>query len=79
MVSRAIINPEMMVWAREYAGFTGEYEELLPAYIKKHYELWESGKKYPTWNQLRNVSKKYNVPTAFFFMSTPYNYIITYN
>lgn len=68
MVSRAIINPEMMVWAREYAGFTDEYEELLPDYIKKYYELWESGEKYPTWNQLRDVSKKYNVPTAFFFM-----------
>lgn len=70
MVTRAIINPAMMTWAREYAGFTEEYEELLPGYIKKHYESWEKGEKYPTWNQLRDVSKKYNVPTAFFFMET---------
>ena len=69
MVTRVSINPEMMLWAREYAGFIDEYEELLPAYIKKNYESWESGEKYPTWNQLRQVSKKYNVPTAFFFMS----------
>lgn len=68
MVSEAIINPAMMIWARKYAGFIEEYEELLPEYIKKHYKLWENGEKYPTWNQLRQVSNKYNVPTAFFFM-----------
>ena len=68
MVSEAIINPAMMIWARRYAGFIEEYEELLPGYIKKHYKLWENGEKYPTWNQLRQVSNKYNVPTAFFFM-----------
>ena len=66
MVERAFINPDMMLWAREYAGFTDEYEELLPNYIKKDYESWERGEKYPTWNQLRKVSKKYNLPTAFF-------------
>ena len=70
MVSKAIINPAMMKWARRYAGFIGKYEELLPEYIKKHYKLWENGEKYPTWNQLRQVSNKYNVPTAFFFMET---------
>lgn len=70
MVSEAVINPAMMIWAREYAGFIDEYEELLPGYIKKHYKLWEKGEKYPTWNQLRQVSAKYNVPTAFFFMKT---------
>ena len=70
MVSEAIINPSMMIWARRYAGFIGEYEELLPGYIKKYYKLWEKGEKFPTWNQLRQVSKKYNVPTAFFFMET---------
>lgn len=70
MVSKAVINPAMMIWAREYAGFIDEYEEMLPGYIKKHYKLWEKGEKYPTWNQLRQVSAKYNVPTAFFFMKT---------
>lgn len=69
MDNRAIINPKMMTWAREYAGFTGEYEELLPKYIKKNYVAWENGEKYPTWNQLQEVSKKFNVPTAFFFMN----------
>ena len=58
----------MMKWAREYAGFTNGYEKQLPEDIKEKYKSWENGDSYPTWNQLRGVSKKYNVPTAFFFM-----------
>ena len=68
MVTRAMINPAMMTWAREYAGFTKGYEEQLPEDFKKRCKSWEKGDSYPTWNQLREASKKYNVPTAFFFM-----------
>lgn len=68
---KAMINPAMMLWARKYAGFTNGYEEQLPNDIKEKYESWEKGENYPTWNQLRKVSKKYNVPTAFFFMACP--------
>ena len=72
MVSRARINPKMMKWAREYAGFINGYENSLPKEIKDKIDYWENGEKYPTWNQLRLVSKKFNVPSAFFFMkSTP--------
>lgn len=74
MTARAIINPSMMVWAREYAGFTNGYEEQLPNDIKEKYESWENGDNYPTWNQLRKVSKKYHVPTAIFFMDCPPNF-----
>lgn len=61
----------MMKWAREYAGFVGGYEEELPKQIRDKYESWESGEKVPTWNQLNEVSKKFNVPTAYFFMKSP--------
>ena len=72
MVSRARINPKMMKWAREYAGFINGYEDSLPKEIKDKIDYWENGERYPTWNQLRAVSKKFNVPSAFFFMkSTP--------
>lgn len=69
MVAEAKINPAMMKWARAYAGFINGYEEKLPKYIKPKYKSWENGEKLPTWNQLRKVSKKYKVPTAFFFMN----------
>lgn len=74
MTTRAIINPAMMAWARKYAGFTNGYEEQLPNEIKEKYESWENGDTYPTWNQLRKVSKKYHVPTAFFFMDCTPNF-----
>ena len=68
---RVDVNSKMMRWAREYAGYTGEYVSLLPKYIKSRYIDWENGTKKPTWNQLMKVSKKYKVPTAFFFVDEP--------
>lgn len=63
----------MMKWARIRAGYVEEYENRLPKEIKSNYKLWESGKRSPTWNQLTKVSKKYDLPTAFFFMGDPPN------
>ena len=74
MVTKAKINSTMMKWAREYAGFTHGHEERLPKDIKSKYEAWEKGENSPTWNQLREVSKKYHIPTAFFFMDCPPNF-----
>lgn len=71
MISRAKINPKMMKWARIRAGFINGYEEELPGEIKNRYKKWESGEAFPTWNQLRKVSKKFNLPSAFFFMKEP--------
>lgn len=70
----AKINKDMMYWARKYAGYVNGYENELPKDIREKYESWESGEKFPTWIQLRNVSKKYKVPTAFFFMRNPPEY-----
>lgn len=70
----AKINKDMMYWARKYAGYVNGYENELPKDIRDKYESWESGEKFPTWIQLRNVSKKYKVPTAFFFMKNPPEY-----
>ncbi|MDO5849265.1 MAG: ImmA/IrrE family metallo-endopeptidase [Methanobrevibacter sp.] len=74
MDTRAKVNPEMMKWARERAGFTNGFEDTLPGDIKSSYELWESGERSPTWKQLRHVSKRYCLPTAFFFRSHPIDF-----
>ena len=71
MIARAKINPKMMEWARIHAGFVNGYEDTLPLEIKNRYEKWENGDVSPTWNQLRYASKKFNLPTAFFFMENP--------
>lgn len=74
MVERAKINPAMMKWARKRAGYINGFEEDLPVDIKSRYESWEKGDTYPTWIQLRAVSKKYGIPTAFFFMDCSPNF-----
>lgn len=66
MTEKANINPEMMKWAVLRAGFKDGYENSLPNNIKEKYKSWESGKTKPTWNQLREVSKRYDSPSAFF-------------
>ncbi|OGV50376.1 MAG: hypothetical protein A2X49_12015 [Lentisphaerae bacterium GWF2_52_8] len=63
------IKPELLKWARERAG-------LLPSDISKDkrftkYELWESGKKMPTFKQLEGFAHKTYTPFGYFFLPKP--------
>lgn len=61
------INPAMLKWARESAGYT-LIEEL---HRNKKHEEWENGVRYPTYCQLKNLSKRYKRPIAMFFFPKP--------
>ena len=61
------VNPQMLIWAREDAGY--EIEDL-PKYLEK-VSKWESGEDRPTWNELRKLSNKYKRPSVFFLRSKP--------
>lgn len=61
------VNPAMIKWAREDAGFS---LDELPGYLKDA-EKWETGEKVPTWTDLRNMAKKYKRPSFFYFLSKP--------
>lgn len=61
------VNPAMIKWAREDAGF--ELEDL-PKSLKDA-EKWETGEKTPTWSDLRKLAKKYKRPSFFYFLSKP--------
>ena len=61
------VNPLMIKWAREDAGF--ELEDL-PNSLKDA-EKWENGEKTPTWADLRKLAKKYKRPSFFYFLSEP--------
>ncbi|MEL7669391.1 ImmA/IrrE family metallo-endopeptidase [Methanobacterium sp.] len=61
------VNPEILIWAREDAGF--ELDDL-PQYLDK-VSLWESGDDKPTWPELRKLANKYKRPSVFFFRSKP--------
>jgi hypothetical protein len=61
------VNPRMLIWARERAGY--EIEDL-PQYLDKVSE-WETGKDQPTWPQLRKLANKYKCPSAFYLLPKP--------
>lgn len=58
------VNPKMIKWARENAGYA---LNQLPETLKDA-EKWENGEKTPSWEDLRNLAKKYKRPSFFFFL-----------
>lgn len=74
MADRATgINPEMLRWAREQAGYATV--EAVAARLRRpaaDIEAWESGVKYPTWRQFERMAREiYHRPTALFFLPFP--------
>ena len=63
---RALVKPEILIWARESAGFTLDEVATRPGLAKA--PQWESGELKPTINQLRIIAKKYKRPLAVFYL-----------
>ena len=61
------INPAIVTWARERAGYT-----LVEARSKfKHIEAWEIGESHPPYPQLEGMADKFKVPVSVFFFPNP--------
>lgn len=67
MAEQIPINPLVLKWAREKAGYT--FEEECQRHSK--YNEWEAGISFPTYNQLEQLSVHYNRPIALFFFPNP--------
>ena len=67
----AIVRPDLLVWARESAGYSapeaGKRLHVRPAQI----ESWERGEKRPTFPQARAMAKLYRRPFNLFFLPEP--------
>ncbi|MEX0903921.1 MAG: ImmA/IrrE family metallo-endopeptidase [Pseudohongiellaceae bacterium] len=63
---KALVKREILVWARESAGFNLDEVERSSALSKVR--DWESGNAKPTINQLRLLAKKYKRPLAVFYL-----------
>lgn len=61
------INPELITWARDRAGYSVPDAE---AYFKKISE-WEEGKSFPSYSQLENMADKFKIPVAVLFFPSP--------
>lgn len=64
MKVRIPINPSILKWARETAGYSLDEE------IKRYSKLleWEEGKIYPTYHQLETLAKRYKRQIAVFLL-----------
>ena len=63
---RALVKPEILIWARESAGYSLDEVAAISAVAKV--PQWESGELKPTINQLRTLAKKYKRPLAAFYL-----------
>lgn len=65
------INPEIIKWARESAGWSLEEISKKLKLSEKEYKEIESGKKKPTFKQLELMAKYFKRPVAVFFLPEP--------
>lgn len=63
---RALVKPEILIWARESAGYS--LDEVAASSALAKAPQWESGELKPTINQLRTLAKKYKRPLAAFYL-----------
>lgn len=68
------INPEMLRWARERAGYSVEQIATRRKVPSETVRDWEEGGSYPTWRQLEQLAHSdYHRTTSFFFLNSPPN------
>ena len=73
MVVRASgINPAMLRWARERAGYSIEEVARRRRVPPERVKEWEAGKSFPTWKQLKQLAyQDYHRGTVLFLLNDP--------
>ncbi len=71
MREKAIITHSILRWARETSKMSIEDVALKTKVKYEKIELWESGEKFPSINQLEKLSKLYRRPIAIFYLPEP--------
>lgn len=62
------VNPKMLIWARERAGYAGI---AVPGFPEEKLALWEAGDRVPTLAQAKTLAEKYHRSLAFFLLRKP--------
>ena len=70
-IIRAIIKPELLIWARESAGLSIEVAAKKVGVKQDRLNKWEKGELQPTIKQLRTLGKIYKRPLAVFYLPKP--------
>lgn len=71
MEIKALVNPKILIWAREINGL--QIESVAKRINKESQELieWESGESKPTVEDARNLAEIYNQCLAVFYLQSP--------
>ncbi len=64
----ALAHPNLLIWARESAGFSLQYAALKLNLEIESLASWEAGKERPSIPQLRKMGELYKRPLAVFFL-----------
>lgn len=67
----ALVNPELLIWAREYARLNLDIVSRKAAFKPEKIQNWEDGNEKPTVKQLKKLAKIYNQSFAVFYLPKP--------
>src|SRR3990172_4932621 len=67
----AIVEPRLLTWARDSAGFDTESAARRVRVKRERLESWEKGEARPTLRQLRELGRVYKRPIAVFYLPEP--------
>jgi Zn-dependent peptidase ImmA (M78 family) len=67
----ALINPDVLGWARLFMGFEIDYVADMSGLDATQLKQWEAGKAHPTITQLRKLAKVYDFSIAIFYLPKP--------
>ena len=65
---RAKVKREILVWARETAGYQQDEAARKLNVKSDRVTMWEEGEAQPTINQLRNMARLYKRPLSVFYL-----------
>jgi Zn-dependent peptidase ImmA (M78 family) len=70
--TEALVEPSLLVWARQNAGYsTIEAAAQKARFTTEQLESWEKGDSRPTVSQLRKLAQVYRRPLAVFYLPEP--------
>lgn len=70
-MARALITPNMLMWARERAHISIEMLSQKLNTTVERLESWEAGESKPTIKQAQNIAQKLHVPFGYLYLTTP--------
>ena len=70
-MSRAIITPAILLWARKRAAVSHAQLAQKLGVKEEHVHQWEGGIEQPTFRQAQDLARALHIPLGYLFLSTP--------